>query len=463
MTSPESFLKKGLQGVRLPPAAIPVDAWRGRLGSVCALAMILGAADDPKTAGKLSVLARVRSTTCYVGQTVDLFVAVIAGRESPTIVFPDLPGAAIRKAGTTVQPLRLSGIGGTVSEESMYRVHYRLVARRSGLLTIPPFSVRVGDRQGASAPIRLTVKKPPEAGRPSEFLGGVGPFEVEAAAVPDSVRTGQDFEYRVTVTGPAARGVASRPDLARLQRVPLGFQIENRPDVVVDDPPSHSFVYRVRPTLAGEATLPPVRVAAFEPATSRYQTRASEGVRVRVSNVPRFDPTTLDYGANLDLPPSSRGRSFPPASWVFASSWIVGCLVILIVLERRRTRASRRLRRLWRKVAAGLGRASSDEGRAQVITEGLTSYLAETLDRPLGALTPADAHEGIRRATGSAALARRAEELIARCDAARFDLIGAPAGDRLADGRWFFEALKGIAARARESEAGKHDERQSTA
>ena len=56
----------------------------------------------------------------------------------------------------------------------------------------------------------LGVKALPVAGRTADFLGGVGEFEVGAEAEPTAVRSGQTLEYRVTVTGPAARGSPGR-------------------------------------------------------------------------------------------------------------------------------------------------------------------------------------------------------------------------------------------------------------
>ena len=426
------------------------------------LTLALVAAGDATNEGPPTVHAQARSTTSYVGQSIDVFVSVVAGREAPRVVVPKIEGATITHVGTVVKPLSMSAIGAQLFEQSLYRARYRVVARRAGTLVVPPFSVLMGVRRGFSAPLRLTIKKPPEAGRTAEFLGGVGAFEVEAEAVPDSVRLGQDFEYRIIVNGPAARGTAARPDVDGLERMPMRFHVERRPDVAVDDPPSHTFVYRLRATVAGAATLPPLRVAAFDPATSSYQTKVTEGVRVRVTDVTRFDPSALDYGSPNE---ADRGRvSWSPArrsrfvTLGLTTAWVSGCVVVFLIVEWRRNRASRRARRLCRAAASRLARARTDEERGRAITEGLTAHLGSVLNRPAGALTPVDAHQGILQATGSGDLARRAARLIARCDAARFG-GGASAGDLLADGRRFFLELKGMAG----SNVGKHDERQSTA
>ena len=72
-------------------------------------------------------------------------------------------------------------------------------------------------RSGRGQRKRLLIKPVPVEGRPAEFLGGVGRFSVSAEASPKTVRVGQELEFRINVTGPAAWGMSGRPDLARYQ------------------------------------------------------------------------------------------------------------------------------------------------------------------------------------------------------------------------------------------------------
>ena len=62
----------------------------------------------------------------------------------------------------------------------------------------------------------------PAIGHPPAFLGGVGGFSLHAEASPEVVRVGQEFEFRVKVTGPAAWGMSERPELLRSDRCHLG-------------------------------------------------------------------------------------------------------------------------------------------------------------------------------------------------------------------------------------------------
>jgi hypothetical protein len=390
----------------------------------------------------LSVVAQTRTKTCYVGQAVDLYVGVVAEREAPQFVPPAIPDAALRLVETDVKPLSVSGIGDAVFESLLYRNHYRLIPRRPGALTIAPFTARLEDRHGQSDRIRLTVRNPPAEGRPREFLGGVGRFDVEARAEPASVRRGETLEYRLIVSGPAARGVTGAPDVDRFARLPVGIDIQRLPDIAIDEPPSHTFVFRLRPTRSGEAILPPLPVAAFDPVSSRYDTKVTDGIPIRIHDVPRFDPSALAYE-----PPESatiwRSRATQLALIVVSGlALALAGATIAIVSARRRTRTTRAARRACREAIRAIQRAATDSDRGRAITNGLIAYLERTLGRPPGALTPSDARAEIARAAGSNALAERGAALVAQCDAAQFDPAGRQAGGLLWEGVGFFETLE---------------------
>ena len=174
-------------------------------------------------------------------------------------------------------------------------IRFRVVPERAGTLEIPAVQVQLKGRSGRSQPKSVSIQTVPLLGRPAEFLGGVGRFELHAEASPKVVRVGQELDFRIKVTGPAAWGMTDRPDLGRYGRLGLGLRIEPKPDETTDEPPARTFVYRLRPTHAGEAVLPPVAIAAFDPSLSRYVTHVTAGVPIRVVAVPSFDPATIDY------------------------------------------------------------------------------------------------------------------------------------------------------------------------
>ena len=100
------------------------------------------------------------------------------------------------------------------------------------------------------------------------------------------------------VSGPAAWGMTERPELARYDQLALRLRIRPGPILTSDEPPERTFIYHLRPSRAGEATLPPLSIASYDPAVSRYMTQVTPGVPVRVAAVSAFDPA-IDHSRRI--------------------------------------------------------------------------------------------------------------------------------------------------------------------
>jgi hypothetical protein len=421
----------------------------------------------------LRVQAEVSPGPYLVGQGFELRVGVIAGGQRPKVDPPRLAGARAWSIGTEVRPVTATGIGSVVTQENRFVFRFRVVPTRAGTLEVPSIRAQVKGRSGRSQPKSLTVQPVPLQGRPADFLGGVGRLEVEAEAVPKVVRVGQELDFRIKVTGPAAWGMNDRPDLGRFGRSKLGLRIEPKPDETSDEPPARTFVYRLRPTQAGEAVLPPVAIAAYDPSLSRYVTHVTAGVPIRVVAVPSFDPATTHFDSPSDA------LSWPArAAWAIASLTIV-LLAVYMLLRRMRRRFEHPLsspelaRRFAKKTVRYIGSLSavndgqpSDPGMlapqlgakirksrfqigrfrsgspfadlwvnresafagskngaptaagvaAREIYELLASYLMLGTGISVGVLTPEEARHQVGQLTSSDELARAAGELTARCD-----------------------------------------------
>jgi hypothetical protein len=343
------------------------------------------------------------------------------------------------------------------------------VANRPGTLEIPPIAAHLAGRSGRSPPKRVDIQPVPLEGRPAGYLGGVGPFSLKAEAAPSVIRLGQEFHYRITIAGPGAWGSSGRPDLARAQRPEAGLRVVAEPDEAINEPPARTFVYRIRPMRAGEIALPPVAIAAFDPAINRYVTKVTKSVSVRVVEAPSFDPASVDV---LQAP-----SSLPGARWVNWTAWTLSAILLLGAslalalarVRRRRRREARPGPAAARAFAARLARtlagasaypppnsstspdpASAERGSdqrcweaAHQISEDLTRYLQVGSGRPPGALTPIEARQGVMDLTGSDALGGHAEQLAAHCDRALFgERNGEPSAlELLESARQLFHAL----------------------
>jgi hypothetical protein len=345
-----------------------------------------------------------------------------------------VPGADIWPIETDVRPLTATGIGATIAQENLFLTRFRLVPRKAGELDIPPIRAEAGERIGKSRPISFTAQPPPIEGRPGAFLGGIGGLEIHTEAEPATLRVGQTIEYRIRLDGPAAWGSTIRPDVGWFDRLPLGLRIEPTGDELVPEPPSRTFTYRLRPTRAGEAVLPAVLIAWFDPKLGRYQTKTTSPVPIRAVAVPGFDARSIDYRP----PPVRRLSRTERGLLLLGATILVGATLA----------AGRWLWRRWRRFRpnkANLGAARRFAARtthtfdttpadpaeaARRITEALIRYLELGSGRPPGALTPAEAGRGVADLTGSAALGDQAERLLAACDRTLYGIAGGPVLDR---------------------------------
>lgn len=397
----------------------------------------------------LTVRVRMRSEKFLTGQGVDIFVDVPAGDRRPKLALPELRGGRMWIAEETFRPLGMTAIGGMTAGENVFTTRLRLVANSPGRLDVPPIVAAIGDRTGKGNPLRLTVENPPIAGRPPGFLGGVGEFAVTAEVAPGQVRVGQEAIYRLRIEGPGAWGMITRPPLDRLRALPIDPHVSDRPDEAIDEPPSRTFVTRIRPMKAGEVVLPPVSIATYDPRIGRYITRASNGVRLKVVDAPAYEPGDLNY--RPPAPGTSIAKVIATALTVAAVLAGAGLWLLrrqLVAWFRRAFPGRARATRLFARDAARrlTAHAGTDEDLAVAILAALAEYARLGAGRPPGALTPVEAGSAVATVSGSAELGDRAARAAARCDRILFaarETGGEPGetGRLKLDARELFEAL----------------------
>ena len=289
---------------------------------------IPGASDDP-----VHVQAEVGRGPYFVGQGIEFRVSVAGGRHQPKIELPTIPSARVWQIGIDSRPISRSEIGSIVGEENVFVTRFRVVPTRPGTLQIPSVRVPVEERLGRSQILKVEVLPVPAVGRPASFIGGIGRFTVRADVSASSVRVGQEFDFRITVSGPAAWGMTEAPDLTRYDRIPLGLRIRSGPTQTKDEPPERTFTYHLRPTRPGGAVLPPISIAAFEPALSRFMTQVTPTVPIRVIAVSPFDPATIDDGTrSLRVSQPADGRR---VAWTCSAFALVAACIYLALVRKR--------------------------------------------------------------------------------------------------------------------------------
>ncbi len=305
----------------------------------------------------------------------------------------------------------------------------RLIASKAGPLRVPPFSVRFGSdsRVVRSSSLSATIRDLPAAGRTRAFLGGVGTLEsIRAEALPNSIRLGQTFEYRLTLAGPAARGSTAKPDYAAWDRTNPGLRVVDLPDEFDTSADQRTHRFRVRPTRAGETALPPLAVAFFDPKVQSYQTRLGPRVTINVLAPPAFGPDSI-----VEAPERPTNDPWVGNAVITVVATVLAAVLLIVskrLLDVRRGDPARLLKRR----ARALQSREAVQTLAQQIQGDLVDYLRLAVGRPSGVLTPGEGADAIASLHGDTTLVEQTRDLIAACDRARYGpAVGGPTREGL--------------------------------
>lgn len=118
-------------------------------------------------------------------------------------------------------------------------------------------------------PLSLTIRDLPAEGRPPEFNGAVGQFQLEVRAQPAAVAVGEPVTVTARISGPGNLDTVGAP------LIPVADDFRRyEPKLVNQDADRQQKIFEtvLIPKHAGISNLPPVRFAFFDPAAGRYQT-----------------------------------------------------------------------------------------------------------------------------------------------------------------------------------------------
>ena len=182
-----------------------------------------------------------------------------------------------------------------------------LYPQRSGELSIDPMEIKVAVQTESnrrrsvfdqifgsyetkelvvgSRPIKIQVNPLPQKGRPSDFSGAVGDFQMELTVNKDSVAANEAIDFRLTIKGNGNLPLVSSPDL----NFPPDFESYD-PEVSNNYKTSYSgavgsksFNYLVIPRHSGDFTIEPYRFSYFDLSSNAYKTLSSPNLNIKVS------------------------------------------------------------------------------------------------------------------------------------------------------------------------------------
>ncbi len=458
-----------------------------------------GQADDPP----IFVLARADHKRAYVGQQVtvsyDLFYRIqprnVSFNKLPTFVgfwtedlfvAQQLESHQEMRGGASynVAPLRrvaLFPTGAGTHAVGTLAVSCDIPQQRSGrggvlddFFAGDPFFGRSRSVLLQSEELQIEVLPLPEQGRPAEFTGAVGRFQLSVEAQPTQVAVGDPVTLRVLIEGEgnmasvqplqvdAATGVKLYdPKVEEEERITNGVYGGRR-----------LFEYILIPEQGGTLNIPPLRFAYFDPHQARYEVLKSAPITIH------SEGSAEDEGVNYGL--SRRDieavgediRYIKPdaeilgaGSMLYNSYWfwtLQGALPLaffaLLVWQRHQRRlqgdvAYARQRRAKGEAGRRLARADALlEGGTEAefygeVRAALLEFVADRLNLAAAGLTVEVCAEVLATRQVEDETIAALRDLLTRCDFARFAPAGGPPTDRAAARRLAEEVIASLEKR----------------
>lgn len=320
------------------------------------------------------VTATLGDTVAWAGQLLVYHATFVTGRSlihaewaPPQVTGFSLEGAVPAKTadGNLVQegkslkqvelfvPMRAGTAGKRTIPGAVLQGQFALARSRSR----PQFFGldRFGDVQEevfSADPLSVEVKALPTEGRPPDWNGLIGHFQVESHASVSNVKVGDTVTVEITVTGDAP--------LAGFKLPPLsgdGFRVYDDQPVVTAELEGAKVVanatYKraVVPQKPGSLDIPGTSVSYFDPTTGRYATAQTEALHLTVTGE-AASAQVASFAGTAARPVDTLGEDILPlhtqpnlrASWRGTWAWTLALPGALLLLGEAASRIQPRRR-----------------------------------------------------------------------------------------------------------------------
>jgi hypothetical protein len=467
--------------IRLDPVTVTVRGKRFRTNPVVVTVSKPGKTD------KLKLECLLSEKKCYVGQPIVMTVKWYIMAEvrnsvfnvpvfgSKDFYFEDMHEGRSARRG---QMYSISNVPVLITEEHKLINGVRtgiisfskvLIPKRSGRLLLEPVSVATNVAVGRvrtrdifsryrtqyerfsvnSDSIELEVLPLPEQGRPVEFYGLVGRYNISASAKPTTVSVGDPITLTIRIGGRYLKPI-QWPSLEKVASLAGHFKIPTEKSPATIERGSKVFTQTIRASDANVREIPAIGLAYFDPAQGKYVVAKSEPIKLTVTPTKVLtisDMQGLDFApVNKEIEAIKQGLSenyighdvlenMSFSAWGaafsagYATVWGVPLLALIfscvyrvfgdrspgkVAARRRRTAAGRAVKQL-----RTLGGTVADQ-RHELLVSAMKQYVGERFDKTSASLTPYDCEQAIVSATGDSETAEQYCDMIADCEAARY-------------------------------------------
>lgn len=202
--------------------------------------------------------------------------------EVPSIQFTEevVNGVPWKKALLASHALFPIKPGTAVIDEYKIKSRVRILSQGMG-----GFYGRPYEYTKSSARVPIKVNPLPVDGRPSEFTGAVGQFEVHAKVENQQVPVNQPFSLMVRFEGAGNAKVIDLPAM----NLPTGieqYDSKSESKFFKNGRSYKEFEVLLIPRQEGDITIPAMTVGMFDPVAKKYYTKTTEPISLKVVNNP---------------------------------------------------------------------------------------------------------------------------------------------------------------------------------
>ena len=228
----------------------------------------------------------------------------------------------------------------------------------------------------------VKIKPLPTQGRPADFSGAVGQFDVTAEALAKNGTTGDPLTLKMNITG---RGNFDRVTTNALTNSPDWKTYKPNGKFAANDSAgiegTKSFEQSIVPTKAGAQEIPALSFSYFDPDTRRYVTKTTAPIAVEITQGTATTPAAPPTSAPVAHAPKANGDGLAPDQVVTGRSvaslrplvltpWFIAVNAVMIAallfgavlrwVRQRRANDPRRLEREAVEKSVGESLASMD-------------------------------------------------------------------------------------------------------
>jgi hypothetical protein len=430
-----------------------------------------------KTDDDLFVRTFVSKKSCYLGEQIVVTQKVYSRLNLRGFQNPKMPvfngfwsqNEDSKNKQIPLQQENLDGIQYNVAE---YTKSY-LFPQRSGQLTIDPLEVDCIVRQRSnrqpssfieqmmgmgyedvlikakSKPIVIDVKPLPEVGKPANFNGAVGNFNMKAEVSKEKVKANESINLKLTISG---RGNLKLTDAPKLN-FPEGFEsFDPKLSESYSEGGSISgtktYDFLLIPRRAGEFTISGLGFSYFDPDKKSYIDVPAAEFHISVAPDPNGEnsatvlspsKTTVEEKENDIRYIKTGSLQLKPTGDLFFSSWkhyslcglsilaFAGFIAVSRNIEKRNSNIvavkERKAAKLARKQLAAAERyknQNNKDGFYQEVSIALNRYISDKLNIPVSELNRENIKTQLQKRNVSEATIQKLEDTLSSCEVARY-------------------------------------------